>query len=81
MIKKTIKYKRYRYLSVRVLQDTIREDRYDVTFTSGTWPSWRLWHKNTDELCMKELLQIYTIRAWILQWLPPRITHWLVTGQ
>ena len=56
MIKKTIKYKRYRYLSVRVLQDTINEDSYDVTFTSGAWPSWRLWHKNTDELGMKELI-------------------------
>ena len=30
VIKKTITYKRYRYLTHRVLKDTTREDSYDV---------------------------------------------------
>ena len=37
--------------------------------------------KNTDSYVMKELVMIYTIRAWILQLLPPRLTHWLVIGK
>ena len=79
MIKKQIIYKTYRNLSVRVLEDVDR-DRYDIRFSQTVFPYWSLWHKNCDRLLMKELLQIYRIRAWVLQWLPPRLTHWLVTG-
>ena len=81
VIKKTIVYRRFRYLSVRVLMDPNNDDCYDLTFTSGSWPHWRIFHKNIDILLMKELLQLYTIRAWVLQWLPPRFTHWLITGK
>ena len=79
MIKKQIIFKTYRHLSVRVLRDTDR-DRYDIRFTQSAFPYWSLWHKNVDELGMKELVQIYKLRAWVLQWLPPRLTHWLITG-
>lgn len=81
VIKKTIIYKRYRYLTLRVLQDTLIEDCYDVVFTSAAWPTFRHRYKNTDSYVMKELVMIYTIRAWILQLLPPRLTHWLVIGK
>ena len=81
MIKKTIVYRRWRYLSVRVLMDPISEDRFDVNFAPGAWPHWRKWHKDVDVLLMKELLQIYSIRAWCLQWFPPRFVHWLIVGK
>ena len=80
MIKKQIIYKTYRHLSIRVLCDTYNNDRYDVKFTQSEYPSWSLSHNNIDEYGMKELLQIYTLRARLLQWLPPKITHWLVVG-
>ena len=81
MIKETIIYKRYRYLTLRVLKDTTREDCYDVVFTSAAWPTFRRRYKNIDRYVMKELVMIYRIRAFVLQWLPPRLTHWLVTGK
>tara|TARA_B100000941_G_C28417524_1_gene506949 strand:+ start:775 stop:1020 length:246 start_codon:yes stop_codon:yes gene_type:complete len=81
VIKETIIYKRYRYLSVRVLKDTTRDDCYDVVFTSAAWPTFRKRYKNTDSYVMKELVMIYSIRASVLQWLPPRLTHWLVIGK
>ena len=81
MIKKQILYKRIGYLQLRVLKCTEREDRYDITFLSTNWPQWRIWHRNVDWLKCKELLFIYKIRSYILRFFPPRITHWLITGQ
>ena len=48
VIKKTIVYRRFRYLSVRVLMDPNNDDCYDLTFTSGSWPHWRIFHRNID---------------------------------
>ena len=79
MIKKTVRYKRYRYISVRVLKDTVKKDCYDVSFQSSAWPRWKRWHRNADIYVAKELVLRYTIRAWILQWFSPRVSHWIIT--
>ena len=81
MIKKSILYKRDRYISVRVLKDTEKEDCYDVSLQSSAFPRWKRWHRNVDSYLMKELVWRYSIRAWIWQWLPPRVSHFIVTGR
>ena len=81
MIKKTILYKRYRYISVRVLKDTVKDDSYDVTFQSAAWPRWRRWHNNVDVYVMKELVLRYKLRAWLLKFTSPRVSHWIITGR
>jgi hypothetical protein len=80
VIKKQIIYKTYKHHSVRVLHDPMDASKFDVRFTQSSYPTWSVWHKNADELLMKELVQIYSIRAWIFQWLPPRLVHWMVIG-
>ena len=78
MIKKQIIFKSYKNLIIRVWEDTEENNIYDVTFTQAVWPHWRIRHKNKDLLSMKELVHIYSIRAFIMQWLSPRFTYWLV---
>ena len=72
-------------LALDILKRAISKGETAPTHVIQFWTEplrdWNKYYKNTDELCMKELLQIYTIRAWVLQWLPPRLTHWLVTGR
>ena len=80
-IKKSILYKRYRYISVRVLKDTTKEDCFDVSFQSSAWPRWKRWHNNVDIYVSRELVLRYSVRAWMLQWLSPRISHWIITGR
>ena len=81
MIKETIIYKRYRYISVRVLKDTVKDDSYDVSLQSVAWPRWRRWHNNVDIYVMKELVLRYKLRAWLLQFTSPRVSHFIVTGR
>ena len=81
MIKKSILYKKYRYISVRVLKDTIKDDCYDVAFQSSAWPRWRRWHKNVDVYVMKELVLRYKVRAIALQYTSPRVSHLIITGR
>ena len=81
MIKKSILYKKYRYIAVRVLKDTEKDDSYDVALQSSAWPRWRQWHRNVDIYVMKELVLRYSIRAWLLQWFSPRVSHWIITGK
>ena len=81
MIQHQIVYKKYRYITVRVLKNTNKEDSYDVMFQSSAWPRWRRWHKNVDIYVMKELVFIYKIRAWLLQFTTPRVSHWIITGR
>ena len=81
MIQHQIVYKKYRYITVRVLKNTNKEDSYDVMFQSSAWPRWRRWHKNVDIYVMKELVLIYKIRAWLLQFTTPRVSHWIITGR
>ena len=80
MIKKQILYESIGYLQLRVLKDTHRKDKYDITFLSTEYPEWRIWHKNVDNLKCKELLFMYKLRSYLLRLLPPKITHWLVSG-
>jgi hypothetical protein len=81
MIQHQIVYKKYRYITVRVLKNTNKEDSYDVMFQSSAWPRWRRWHKNVDIYVMKELVFIYKFRAWLLQFTTPRVSHWIITGR
>ena len=81
MIQHQIVYKKYRYITVRVLKNTNKEDSYDVMFQSSAWPRWRRWHKNVDMYVMKELVTIYKLRAWLLQFTSPRVSHWIITGR
>ena len=81
MIKETIIYKRYRYISVRVLKDTVKDDSYDVSLQSAAWPRWRRWHNNVDVYVMKELVLRYKLRAWLLKFTSPRFSHWIITGR
>ena len=80
MIPQQIFYKKYRYISVKVLKDTNKEDSYEVELQSSAWPRWKRWHKNADIYVMKEILFMYKVRAWILQFTPPRVSYWIVTG-
>ena len=81
MIQHQIVYKKYGYITVRVLKNTNKEDSYDVMFQSSAWPRWRRWHKNVDIYVMKELVFIYKIRAWLLQFTTSRVSHWIITGR
>ena len=80
MIKKQILYHTIGYLQLRVLKDTHRKDRYDITFLSTEYPEWRIWHKNVDNLKCRELLFMYKLRCYLFRLLPPKITYWLITG-
>ena len=80
MIKKQILYESIGYLQLRVLKDTHRKDKYDITFLSTEYPEWRIWHKNVDNLKCKELLYMYKLRSYLFRLLPPKITHWLISG-
>ena len=80
MIKKQILYETIGYLQLRVLKDTHRKDKYDITFLSTEYPEWRIWHKNVDNLKCRELLFMYKLRSYLFRLLPPKITHWLITG-
>ena len=80
MIKKQILYQTFGYLQLRVLKDTHRKDKYDITFLSTEYPEWRIWHKNVDNLKCRELLFMYKLRSYLFRLLPPKITHWLISG-
>tara|TARA_B100000989_G_C19441662_1_gene427616 strand:- start:668 stop:922 length:255 start_codon:yes stop_codon:yes gene_type:complete len=84
VIKKQIISKKWGYLQIRLFEHINKQqsyDLFDLVITSTAWPYWRLAYKNLDDLTAKELYNVYKIRCWLLQFIPPRICYWLVIGK
>tara|TARA_B100000989_G_scaffold282579_1_gene247767 strand:+ start:7008 stop:7250 length:243 start_codon:yes stop_codon:yes gene_type:complete len=77
--KKQISSRSWGYLQIRIFEYLNKKETYDLVFTSTAWPYWRLTYKNLDILTAKELYNVYKLRAWFLRFLPPKVTHWLMT--
>lgn len=79
MLKELIREKKLSYLHIRVYKDPF-SDKYEIIFTSSKWPYWRKTQRTTDELLVKEIFNLWTNHARVLQFLPARLCYKLIVG-
>ena len=77
-MKQLIHSVKFRHLQIRVYQGG--EDDYDLIFTSGDYPYFRVQYRDLDRMSLDHVYTPLKNRAWLLQWLPPRWCHFLVIG-
>ena len=80
MLKKLVRERKIRHLHIRVYEGT-DDEKWEVIFTSSQYPYWRKTQRTDDELLVEETFQLWTNHARVLQFLPPRLCHDMITGK